>query len=237
MARLPAVLLLLSLSIAVLADRAHAEKITIVALGDSLTQGYGLPADQGLVAQLQDWLDARKAGVRLVNAGVSGDTTRGGRARIDWTLGAGPVDGLIVALGGNDVLRGLPPEQARANLDAILQAAGRRNIPVLLVGVRAPANYGAEYQRRFDAIYPELAARHGALLMPDILAPLTRGRDPQQVMRELMQADGLHPNARGVGLIVAEMGPLVLQLAERARARQAEGGTHAKAGIGAASGD
>ena len=202
----------------VAAGGASAETITIAALGDSLTQGYGLPDGDGLVPQLQAWLD--KAGEKAVvlNAGVSGDTTAGGRARIGWTL-TEEVDALIVALGGNDVLRGIAPEVARENLAAILQAATARRLPVLLVGLSAPANYGPDYKAAFDAIYPELAAQYGAQLFPGFLDILTKGRDTQAVLRDLMQADAIHPNRKGVALIVAEFGPAVRALIERARSR------------------
>lgn len=202
----------------VAAGGASAETITIAALGDSLTQGYGLPEAEGLVPQLQAWLDAAGEEAVVLNAGVSGDTTSGGRARIGWTL-TDEVDALIVALGGNDVLRGIAPELARENLSAILQAAADRGLPVLLVGLSAPANYGPDYKAAFDAIYPELAAQYGALLFPGFLDVLTKGRDTQTVLRDLMQADAIHPNREGVALIVAEFGPAVQALIKRARAR------------------
>ena len=200
----------------VAAAGASAETITIAALGDSLTQGYGLPDGDGLVPQLQAWLDKAGEEAVVLNAGVSGDTTAGGRARIGWTL-TEEVDALIVALGGNDVLRGIAPEVARENLAAILQAARARGLPVLLVGLSAPANYGPDYKAAFDAIYPELAAQYGALLFPGFLDILTKGRDTQVVLRDLMQADAIHPNREGVALIVAELGPAVQALIERAR--------------------
>lgn len=194
-----------------------AERLEIVALGDSLTQGYGLAPGEGLVPQLQRWLDARGAEATIINAGVSGDTTAGGLARLDWSLGAG-TDALIVALGGNDLLRGLAPETARANLDRILDGADRRRLPVLLVGLTAPGNYGADYKARFDAIWPDLAARHGALLLPDLLAPLA-ALDPAARAREgVLQADQIHPSARGVTRVVDHLGPAVLDLIARTRA-------------------
>lgn len=188
---------------------ALAEKVTVAALGDSLTAGYGLPPEHGLVPQLQAWLDAQGAEVRLLNAGVSGDTTAGGLARLDWTL-TPEVDALIVTLGGNDLLRGIDPAESRANLEAILRGAQARALPVLLIGLPAPGNFGPDYQRAFNAIYPELAARYGTLLMPDFFAPLTAA-GPAALSRRL-QADGLHPNAEGVSLIVESLGPEVLAL-------------------------
>ncbi|WP_439139605.1 arylesterase [Roseicyclus sp.] len=192
---------------------ARADTITIAALGDSLTQGYGLVQEEGFVPQLQGWLAARGQQVALINAGVSGDTTAGGLSRIGWTL-TPDVDALIVALGGNDLLRGLPPEASRANLEGILQAAATAGVPVLLVGMEAPGNYGPEFKAAFDAIYPDLAAQYGALHAESFLGPLTDAAeaDPRAALAAYMQADGIHPNAEGVGLIVASLGPLVEQL-------------------------
>jgi acyl-CoA thioesterase-1 len=135
-----------------------AEEITVVALGDSLTQGFGLVEEEGFVPQLQAGLQARGNDVVVENHGVSGDTTAGGLARIGWALGD-HVDALIVALGGNDLLRGLPPEVSRANLDGILAEAEARGLPVLLIGLQAPGNYGPDYKAAFDAMYPDLADR------------------------------------------------------------------------------
>lgn len=194
---------------------AGAEPLTLVALGDSLTQGYGLPQGEGLVPQLQAWLDASGADVRVVNAGVSGDTTAGGRSRLDWALEPG-TDAVMVALGGNDLLRGIDPANSRANLDAILAEVTRRGLPVLLVGMEAPGNYGPDYKAAFDAIYPELAETHGALLVPGFFDALLDGSDDPAAMRPWMQADGIHPNAEGVRRIVAALGPAVADLLARA---------------------
>lgn len=189
---------------------AVAEEVVIAALGDSLTQGFGLPPEEGFVPQLQDWLEARGHDVRLINAGVSGDTTAGGLARVGWTLGE-EVDAMIVTLGGNDLLRALPPEDARANLGGILQEADARAVEVLLVGMQAPLNYGADYKAAFDAIYPELAAEHDVLHAESFLAPVLDAVDPAA----LMQADGIHPNASGVAAIVEALGPDVETLIAR----------------------
>ena len=201
-------------SVALAAAAAEAEPVTVVALGDSLTAGYGLPPEAGLVPQLQSWLVAAGADVVVQNAGVSGDTTAGGQARLDWALAPG-TDALIVALGGNDMLRGLPPSEARANLDAILTGAEARGLPVLLVGMTAPGNYGPEYKADFDAIYPELAAQHHALLAPDFFDGFRAAgadmADPSS-FAGWMQDDGIHPNAEGVGLIIATLGPQVQEL-------------------------
>lgn len=190
-----------------------ADPLTLVALGDSLTQGYGLPQADGFVPQLQAWLRAKGADVTVVNAGVSGDTTAGGAARVDWTL-TPDVDAMIVNLGGNDLLRGIDPAASRANLDAILTAADARGLPVLLVALRAPGNYGPEFKAAFDAMYPELAAKHGTLLEADFFALLT-GTDGRLAAADLMQADGIHPSAAGVAKIVDYVGPKVLELLER----------------------
>ncbi|MFT6607650.1 MAG: acyl-CoA thioesterase-1 [Halocynthiibacter sp.] len=194
---------------------ARAQTMTITALGDSLTQGYGLPAQDGFVPQLEAWLGAQGTDVKIINAGVSGDTSAGGRARVEWAMSDQP-DAVIVAFGGNDVLRGLPPEAARENIEGILEALKGR--PVLLVGITAPGNYGAEYKAQFDAIYPELAAEFGALYYPDFLGALYHDTPRDQALADWIQADGLHPNKAGVARIVADMGPSVLALIKRAEA-------------------
>lgn len=190
---------------------AWAAPATVAALGDSLTQGFGLPPDDGFVPQLQRWLDMQDADAELINAGVSGDTTAGGLSRIAWTL-SDDVDALIVALGGNDMLRGIDPAVARANLDGILTEAGRLGVPVLLIGMDAPPNYGPEYEAAFDAIYPELAAKHGTLYHPDFLGALAALGDRTTAVETYMQPDGMHPNRDGVTLIVSDIGPSVLGL-------------------------
>ncbi|MFT6676515.1 MAG: acyl-CoA thioesterase-1 [Sulfitobacter sp.] len=199
-----------------LAGAAQADEVVIAALGDSLTQGYGLPVEQGFVPQLQAWLTSQGADVRLINAGVSGDTTAGGRARVDWTL-TPDVDGMIVALGGNDVLRGLPPEQARSNLSGILQTAQTADVEVLLIGMQAPGNYGADYKTDFEAIYPDLAEEYHSLYLNSFFAGLSAGGEPvdPNALRDLFQADGIHPNAAGVKKVVARIGPEVLALIEK----------------------
>ncbi|WP_112324239.1 arylesterase [Oceanibium sediminis] len=194
---------------------AAADQITIAALGDSLTQGYGLAEEDGFVPRLEAWLNEHSGyAVTLINAGVSGDTTAGGRARIDWTLSE-EVDGVIVALGGNDLLRGIDPAVTRENLDVILGEIAARDLPAVLAGVPAPSNYGPDYKAAFDGIFPELAEKHGAILYPSFLAGLGTGEDVGAA-RSLMQGDGIHPNAEGVAAIVADIGPVVLELVERA---------------------
>lgn len=197
---------------------AMAEPVTIAALGDSLTQGYGLAQSDGFVPQLQAWLDGQGADVRLINAGVSGDTTSGGAARVAWTL-TPDVDAMIVALGGNDMLRGSDPGLARDNLDTILRTAQAAGVDVLLVGMRAPGNFGADYKAEFDAIYPALAQEYGTVYAPDFLAAIIAGGTDPAVVGDRMQADGIHPNAKGVALIVKDLGPAVLQLVARTKAQ------------------
>ncbi len=187
----------------------------IVALGDSLVHGYGLPPEDGFVPELGRWLAAEGAEAEVINAGVSGDTTAGGLARFEWSVGGveGGADALIVVLGGNDLLRGIDPAATRANLAGIMEKAEAAELPVLLSGMEAPGNYGADYKAAFDAIYPELAAEHGALLDPFFLEGVSE--DPAY-----WQEDGLHPNAAGVDRIVARIGPKVLELVDRARSAE-----------------
>ena len=196
------------LALALAPASALAQPLRLVALGDSLTQGYGLPQDQGLVPQLQAWLRAAGHDVIVINAGVSGNTTAGGLSRLDWTLADKP-DAMIVALGGNDLLRGIDPAASRANLDAILTRLGAEGVPAMLVGLPAPGNYGPDFQQEFQAMYPDLAQRHGAALYPDLFSPITQKHRAGESLDGLMQDDGLHPSAAGVGAIVAAMGPAV----------------------------
>ena len=195
------------------AGAAQADTVTIAALGDSLTQGYGLIPEDGFVPQLQGWLDAQGADVVVINAGVSGDTTAGGLSRVAWTL-TPDVDAMIVALGGNDLLRGIDPAVSRANLDGILQAADEAGVEVLLVGMEAPSNYGAEFKSAFDSMYPELAELYGVDLYPAFFAGLLALGDLNDVRQRFMQPDGIHPNAEGVAVITNAIGPTVLELVE-----------------------
>ena len=193
----------------------RAETVTIAALGDSLTQGYGLVEEQGFVPQLQRWLEAQGADVRLINAGVSGDTTAGGAARVAWTL-TPEVDAMIVALGGNDLLRGIDPAVSRGNIEAILREAAAQDVDVLLVGMEAPGNYGADYKAQFDAIYPELSQAYGTLYLDSFFAGFGEAADDPAQLRDVMQGDGIHPNADGVAQIVERIGPKVLDLIAQA---------------------
>ncbi len=181
-----------------------AKPLVLVAFGDSLTQGYGLPQDQGFVPQLQAYLGADN--VTVINAGVSGDTTSGGVSRLDWTL-TPDVQAVIVNLGGNDLLRGLPPEVTRANMDKIAATITGRGIPLLIVAMQAPPNYGPDYKAAFDAIYPEIAAKYGAMLTTPYFTPITGGDPDPSKARDFMQEDGIHPNAAGVAKLVEGHGP------------------------------
>jgi acyl-CoA thioesterase-1 len=186
------------------ATPAFARDRVIWALGDSLTAGYGLPPAQGFVPQLQAALRRSGVAVTVRNGGVSGDTAAQGRARLKWGLrglGVAP-DLVIVELGANDMLRGLPPEQVEANLAAIITELRRRRIPVLLAGIRAAPNLGPDYRRRFEGIYPRLARRFGVPLYPFFV-------DGVAGNNSLIQADGLHPNAAGVRVIVGRILPSV----------------------------
>ncbi|WP_353535465.1 arylesterase [Cognatishimia sp. WU-CL00825] len=193
-----------------------AEPLKVVALGDSLTQGYGLQQNAGFVPQLQNWLSEQGADAQLINAGVSGDTTAGGAARAAWSLSP-DTDAMILALGANDMLRGIDPAVSRENLSQILQVAVAQDVQVLLVGMQAPGNFGQDYKARFDAMYPELALDFGALHMESFFEGLG-SQDPAE-LQALMQSDGIHPNQDGVALIVAAIGPHVLELLARAEAQ------------------
>ncbi|MCR9107808.1 arylesterase [Marivita sp. XM-24bin2] len=194
---------------------AQAEPVEVIALGDSLTAGYGLIDQNGFVPKMRSYLAEQDLDVRLVNAGVSGDTTAGGLSRVEWSLSPS-TDALIVALGGNDLLRGLDPSVSRANLEGILQIAEDKELEVLIVGMEAPGNYGPEYKAEFDAMYPELAEAYGAMYFPRFFEGLYSVGSTPAELRDVMQMDGIHPNAEGVDLIVEAMGPAVAELVKRA---------------------
>jgi acyl-CoA thioesterase-1 len=185
---------------------AYAAERRLMVLGDSLTAGYGLPSAQAFPVRLEAALRARGIAVTVLNAGVSGDTTAGGLARLDWSLADKPTHA-IVELGANDMLRGLDPAQAKRNLDQILTRLRKDKLPVLIAGMLASRNLGADYQSRFDAMYPDLAKQHGVALYPFFLDGVAT--DPA-----LNQSDGIHPNARGVDIIVERILPAVLTLLE-----------------------
>lgn len=190
-----------------------ATPIKIVALGDSLTAGLGLPEKDGFVPRLQAALAADGIGATVANAGVSGETAADGLARLDWSVPAG-ADAVIVELGANDMLRGLQPQATRTALDTILSRLTTRHIAVLLCGMRAAPNLGEAYGREFDRIYPELATKYDALLYPFFL-------DGVAADLKLTQPDGMHPNAAGVDTIVKRILPKVKELIARARAQRA----------------
>jgi acyl-CoA thioesterase-1 len=173
--------------------------IAILAFGDSLTAGYGVKFNESFPAQLQMALQAKGHKVQVINAGVSGETTAGGLERLDWTLQPKP-DGVILELGANDALRGVDPNAPRTNLDRILATLKSKGVEVLLAGMKAPSNWGPDYVKEFDASYPELAAKYGITLYPFFLEGVAL--DPT-----LVQADGLHPTAAGVAVIVKRMLP------------------------------
>lgn len=212
------VLLLAVFVLPLQAEQTHAP-LSIVAFGDSLTQGYGLAEDDGFVPQLRDWLEEKGQEVRVVNAGVSGDTTSGGLSRVEWTLSE-EFHGMILALGGNDLLRGLDPALTRANIEGILQAAQEAGIPVLLVGMEAPGNYGADFKTAFEAIWPELSQAYNTLYFESFFQGL--GERDLSAARVFFQSDGIHPNAEGVRLIVDAMGPSIVELIAAAESKRAE---------------
>ncbi|WP_316975854.1 arylesterase [Shumkonia mesophila] len=199
---------LVNLTVLAGAAPADAAPPRIVVLGDSLTAGYGLAGDDAFPARLQAALKADGIEARVVNAGVSGDTTAAGLRRLDWALATGadgPPAALIVELGANDGLRGLDPKKTEANLDAIVTRAKAQGLKVLLTGMKAPPNYGRDYAAEFDAMFPRLAARHGVPLYPFFL-------DGVAAERSLNQADGLHPTPAGVAVIVERILPYVKRL-------------------------
>ena len=182
--------------------------VTLLAVGDSLTAGYGLPASAALPAVVEALLRQEGLDVRLVNAGVSGDTPSGGLARLPGLLEERP-DCAWLALGANDGLRGQDPALMEANLDAMLELFAARGVPVLLVGMRAMENYGSDYAARFDAVFPRVAARHGVPLHPFLL-------DGVALNPALNQDDGIHPNERGVAIVALGLLPGVRALVQAA---------------------
>jgi acyl-CoA thioesterase-1 len=198
-------LILFSLSLAVAADAAP---VKILALGTSLTQGLGLPPGTELTALLQARLRAAGVDATVINAGVSGDTSAGGLSRLDWSLADHP-DAAIVELGSNDALRGIDPAQTEKNLSAILAKLKAAQIPVLLLGMRAPRNLGPEYAAQFDPIYPKLAKQFGDALYPFVL-------DGVALNPKLNQADGIHPNPAGEKMVADRIYPYVLKLVAEA---------------------
>lgn len=185
------------------------DQVTILILGDSLTAGYGLEQENSFPVQLERSLRTSGYSVRVINAGVSGDTSAGGLSRLEWALDDQPHI-VVVELGANDALRGLDPAQTYANLDQIIKRLKSSGCIVVLAGMRAPRNLGAEYYEEFDQIYPDLAKVYNLLFYPFFLEGVAT--DP-----DLNQTDGMHPNAAGVGLIVKGIQPLIIKALERVK--------------------
>jgi acyl-CoA thioesterase I len=189
----------------------EAQTLHILAFGDSLTAGLGLDPAQAFPARLEAALKARGHDIVIANAGVSGDTSSAAAERLDWSLAA-DIDGVIVELGANDALRGIDPEKTEIALDSILTELGKRKVPVLLAGMMAPRNLGHDYGKAFDAIFPRLAQKHGVLFYPFFLDGVAA--DPA-----LNQPDGLHPNSKGVDMIVSRILPVAEDLIKRASSK------------------
>lgn len=190
--------------------QAEQRPIKIVALGDSLMAGYGLPETASFPSRLQAALRKRGHSVEIVNAGVSGDTASGGLARLDWSV-PNDADAVILGLGANDMLRGIEPKVTRAALDSIVKRLNERNIGILLAGMVAAPNLGPDYAKEFNAIYPELAKAHDLVFYPFFL-------DGIAANAKLNLPDGIHPSAEGVGLIVDRLLPAAEELLSRIRA-------------------
>jgi acyl-CoA thioesterase-1 len=193
---------LLALIVNLTAPAAHAAPIRILAFGDSLTAGYNLPPGQSFADQLEAALKAKGYDVTVIQGGVSGDTSNGGKARLDWVLGGAKADHVIVELGANDALRGIAPEQTEANLDAIVANLKGKQVKVLLAGMLAPPNLGADYAKRFNGLYPALAKKYQVPLYPFFL-------DGVAAHPDLQLSDGMHPTVQGVGVMVKNMLPAI----------------------------
>lgn len=199
-----------------MAGASHAQTpsdpVRIVAFGDSLTAGYGLQPSEAFPAQLEKALRDKGHAVELINAGVSGDTTAAGLQRLDWAF-PDDADAAILALGANDALRGIDPAETRRNLDEILGRLEARSVPVLIAGMKAPRNWGDDYVTKFDAIFPELAEKHDALLYPFFLESVA-------MRSELNLDDGMHPNGEGIAAMVEDILPKVEELIRRVQAKR-----------------
>ena len=195
---------------ALVASAATERPVKIVAFGDSLTVGYGLPATDTFPVKLAHALEAKGTKVQIVNAGVSGDTASGGLARLDWSLPS-DTDAVILELGANDAMRGIDPAVTRQALAAILTKLKERGVAVLLCGMYAPPNMGADFERAYQRMYPQLARSYDAILYPFFL-------DGVAGHREHNQADGIHPTSKGVDLIVKAILPKVEELVDRVKA-------------------
>ena len=180
---------------------AYADTKRLMIFGDSLVAGYGLPAEEGFTGQLQTRLDDEAMAIEVINAGVSGDTSAGGLARLNWSLAEKP-DYILIVLGGNDLLRGINPADTRQNLDQILARLQALRVQTFVAGMLAPVNLGAEYGAEFNSIYPELAKKYDTGFHPFFLKDVA-------LVPKLNQRDGLHPNAEGVAKIIDEMMPIL----------------------------
>lgn len=192
------------------ANSTATESVTVLVLGDSLTAGYGLDQGKDFPAQLEKSLQSAGHSVKVINAGVSGDTSAGGLARLDWALADQP-EIVVIELGANDALRGLDPEQTQSNLESIITRIKDAGCRVVLAGMQAPRNFGPDYYKKFDRIYPDLAKRHDLLFYPFFL-------DGVATEPDLNQDDGIHPNSAGVRLIVDGMQPLIITALDEVRA-------------------
>lgn len=204
------VLVVSALALPMLSGQGMAQNTpTILALGDSLTAGYGLAEVDIFPVRLEAALKEAGTPATVVNAGVSGDTTAGGLARVDWLIGGTPPDVLLIELGGNDGLRAVDPKATRANVEAIIEKGKAAGSVVLLTGMFAPPNLGREYESEFNAVFPELAAKHDVLFYPFFLEGVAADR-------ALNQPDGIHPNRKGVDIIVEKILPLVQEALAKA---------------------
>lgn len=193
----------IALAALLVSGAAQAKTKTILILGDSIAAGFGLPAEESFPSRLQAAMRSKGVDVKIINSGISGDTSAGGLKRLGWALASKP-DYVIVELGGNDGLRGLDPKETRANLDAIITQLKARGVKVMLAGMYAPPNLGKKYEAEFNAIYPELAAKHSVAFYPFILEGVA-------LRKELNQPDGIHPNRQGVTVLVDRLLPAVMK--------------------------
>ena len=181
------------------------ENYRILIIGDSLIQGYGMPKDKGFVNQLQKKILEKKDNILLINGGVSGDTTAGGLSRIDWSI-TDDINAVAISLGANDMLRGIPPNFSKENLSKIIMKIKENNLPVLLIGIRSIENYGTEYKNEFDSMFSDLADEFKVFLYPDLMAPILK---KEKDLSLYLQEDMLHPNEKGVEIIVQEILPTI----------------------------
>ena len=200
--------LLTFLFLSIFSGESRAQEKVVLAMGDSLMVGYNLPPGASFPARLEDWLIENGLDVKVFNSGVSGDTSTAGRSRLEWALAgvaSGKPDLFILEFGGNDMLRGIDPALTRENMDAILKTLTEKDINVLVMGMRAAPNLGAEFEQEFNAIFPELAEKYGVHLYPFYLEGVAS-------IREMNLEDGIHPNEKGIGVMVENAGPMILRL-------------------------